>query len=190
VVGFSETLIFAVVDQGLQRPPPFVGLLMAWQGVGAIAGAVVGARVLQRLGDRLLVGVGLAGFGFSTLVLVVPSIPVDFAAIVICGASISCLVIAFGTALQLRTPLPLQGRVSSAADLLVGTPQTFSIAFGAALSTVVDYRLLLIVMAGVTGAAGVWLATRAPEGAGHAAAACPTPSSSAQARTASPPPMP
>jgi predicted MFS family arabinose efflux permease len=189
VVGFSETLIFAIVDQGLHRPASFVGILMAFQGVGAIAGAVVGARLLRHLGDRLLVAVGLAGFGFAMLVLVIPSMPVDFTAVVIGGASISWLVIAFGTALQLRTPLPLQGRVSSAADLLIGTPQTFSIAFGAALSTVVDFRLLLVTVAGVTGAAGVWLGTRLPERAVHAAPACPTPSSSVQARTASPPPM-
>jgi Na+/melibiose symporter-like transporter len=163
VVGFTETLIFAIVDQGLHRPPSFVGVLMATQGVGAIAGAVVAARLLRRLGDRLLIAVGLIGFGLGDLLFVAPSTPVVLAGIVVAGASISWVVVAFGTALQMRTPLQLQGRVSSAADLLVGTPQTFSIAFGAALSTVVDFRLLLGVIAVVTGASGAWLGTRAPE---------------------------
>jgi MFS family permease len=165
VVGFTETLIFAVVDQGLHRPPTFVGVILACQGVGAIAGAVVAGRLLRRLGDRLLVGIGLVGFAFAALVLAAPSTPVVLAGVVVAGVALSWLVVAFVTALQLRTPLPLQGRVSSAADLLVGTPQTFSIAFGAALSTVVDYRLLLGAIAAVCGGAGGWLASRPPEGA-------------------------
>ncbi len=153
VVGFTETLIFAVVDQGLHRPPSFVGVILAFQGVGAIAGAVVASRLLRRLGDRLLVGVGLGGFALGALILAAPSTPVVLAGVIVAGVSLSWLVVAFVTALQLRTPLPLQGRVSSAADLLVGTPQTFSIAFGAALSTVVDYRLLLGAIAAVCGGA-------------------------------------
>ena len=51
------------------------------------------------------------------------------------------------TAIQVRTPLRLQGRVSSAADMFVSTPQTISIALGAALIAVVDYRLLVVVEA-------------------------------------------
>jgi hypothetical protein len=49
------------------------------------------------------------------------------------------------TAVQVRTPLRLQGRVSSAADVIISTPQTASIAVGAALIAVVDYRLLVVV---------------------------------------------
>jgi MFS family permease len=111
-----------------------------------------------------MVGIGLAGFAFAALVLAAPSTPVVLAGVVVAGVSLSWLVVAFVTALQLRTPLPLQGRVSSAADLLVGAPQTFSIAFGAALSTVVDYRLLLAAIAAVCGGAGGWLASRPREG--------------------------
>jgi hypothetical protein len=73
-------------------------------------------------------------------------------------------VVAFGTAVQLRTPPDLQGRVYSAADTLVGTPQTLSIALGAALVAIVDYRILIVAMALVTGAAGAFMAIAgAPE---------------------------
>jgi hypothetical protein len=54
----------------------------------------------------------------------------------------------------------IQGRVSSAADLVATLAQTTSIATGAALSTFLDYRVLLVVMAAVLGASGVYLATR------------------------------
>ena len=83
------------------------------------------------------------------------------------------MVIGFGTALQRRTPAPLQGRVYSAADTMVGTPQTVSIALGAALSTLLDYRILVAILAVVATGCAVFLFTRrikapalAPETAG------------------------
>jgi len=62
VVGFSETIIFAVIEQGLHRPPSFLGVLSSLQGVGAIAGGLTAVRGLRRLGDVRLAGIGMAGF--------------------------------------------------------------------------------------------------------------------------------
>ena len=43
--GFYETIAFAVVGNGLHRPPTFLGILATVQGVGAIAGGLTaGAR--------------------------------------------------------------------------------------------------------------------------------------------------
>jgi hypothetical protein len=64
------------------------------------------------------------------------------------------------TAVQVRTPLRLQGRVASAADVLISTPQTLSIALGAALVAVVDYRLLVVVEALAVALCAVYLLTR------------------------------
>jgi hypothetical protein len=47
--------------------------------------------------------------------------------------------------------------------MTIGVPQTFSIALGAVLITVVDWRLLLGIMAAVTLACGVYLVTRQTE---------------------------
>jgi len=58
------------------------------------------------------------------------------------------------------TPVPLQGRTYAAIEVLVGTPQTVSIALGAAAVAFVDYRVLLLVEATVVAAAGTWLLTR------------------------------
>jgi hypothetical protein len=60
VIGFSETLAFALNDQGLHRPPAFIGVLGASQGVGAVLGGLVAAPVLRRIGDGRLVGLGFA----------------------------------------------------------------------------------------------------------------------------------
>ena len=76
------------------------------------------------------------------------------------GAGISWAVVAFGTAIQRRTPGHLQGRVYAAADTLVGVPQTLPIALGAGLSTLVDYRLLLVAIAAVTVVCALHLLSR------------------------------
>lgn len=150
VIGFTETLIFAVVSQGLHRPPAFVGVLATTQGVGAVCGGLTAALMLRRVGDLWLVGLGLTLFGVGDGLLVSGMLPVVVLGFIIAGAGLPWILVAFGTALQKRTPANLQGRVFSAADALVGTPQVISIAVGAALSTLIDYRLLLAIVAVVT----------------------------------------
>ena len=184
VVGFAETLIFAVVfvdnnvkattgtielkaafknDPQILWPGQFVGLRVE---VGIDKNAVVAPAAMRRLGDGRLVAGGLALFAVGDGLLIVPRLPAAVVGIVIAGVGVSWAVVGFGSAVQLRTPQHLQGRVYSAAELLVGLPQTFSIAAGAALSTVIDYRLLLAGMAAVTTACAAYLAVRgepAPE---------------------------
>jgi MFS family permease len=160
VVGFAETLIFTIIQHVLHRPPSFFGVLSSLQGVGAIAGGITAPLLLRRLGDAKLVGLGLVCFAAGDSLFLVHSLAVVLAGFAIAGVGIAWLVVAFGTALQLRTPLPIQARVTTAADVAVSVPQTVSIAAGAALSTVVDYRVLVVAMALVTACCGVWLSTR------------------------------
>jgi Na+/melibiose symporter-like transporter len=158
VVGFAETIIFAVLQFGLHRPPAFFGVLSTAQGVGAIAGALTAAAALRRIGDGRTLGVGIMLFAIGDGLLLIPVLAPVLVGFLIAGAGISWAIVAFGTAVQLRTPLDLQGRVYSAADMLVGVPQTLSIGLGAALIAVVDYRVLIVVMGVVVGACGVFMA--------------------------------
>ena len=160
VVGFSETVIFAVLDQGLHRPTSFFGVLSSLQGAGAIAGGVTAARILRRLGDAKLVGLGMAFFALGDLTFVSSSLPLILVGIAVAGAGVAWLIVGFGTAIQTRTPDRLQGRVFSAADTIISTPQTVSIALGAALIAAVDYRALVVIEAVVTLLCGVYLLTR------------------------------
>jgi MFS family permease len=114
----------------------------------------------RRIGEVSLIGTGLAVFAAGSLLLVASTLPVVLAGCFILGWSLPWLVIGFNTLLQRQTPDQLMGRVSSAADLLVGTPQTISIALGAAMISFVDYRLMLIAVAATVAAAGVYLTTR------------------------------
>jgi MFS family permease len=159
VIGFTETLIFSVIAH-LGQKPSFFGVLATLQGVGSIFGGVTAASVVRRAGELRTVGIGLALFGVCGLLLAIPSLPVVLLAFPIAGIGIVWAIVAFSTALQTRTPLAIQGRVSSASDLSLTLAQTTSIATGAALSTVVDYRILLVAMAAVLGASAAYLLTR------------------------------
>jgi MFS family permease len=160
VVGFAETIIFAVLDQGLHRPPSFFGVLSSFQGVGAIVGGVSSPRILRRSGDVRLCGMGMAAFALGDATLVSSSLPLVLAGIVVAGCGVAWLIVGLATAIQVRTPLRLQGRVASAADLLVSTPQTVSIALGAMLVSFVDYRVLVLTMAGVVSCCAAYLISR------------------------------
>jgi Na+/melibiose symporter-like transporter len=167
VVGFTETLIFAVIDEGLHRPPSFFGVLLSCMGVGAIAGGLTAAPLLRRVGDARLVGLGLVLFAVGDAFFVTHSLGAVVAGIVIAGAGLPWALVAFGTAIQVRSPAHLQGRVASAADMALSVPQTVSIALGAALSTLVDYRILVLAMSAVVLAFAAPLA-RAPREAERA----------------------
>jgi MFS family permease len=158
VIGFSETFVFAVIDQGLHRSPSFFGVLSALQGVGAVAGGLTAARVLARLGDARTAGIGIVLFGGGQLAMLVPSLVPVLAGLAVAGVGVPWAIVGFATAIQRRTPPALQGRAYAAADALVTTPQTISIAVGAGLSTLVDYRVLIVAVGVVMAACGAFLA--------------------------------
>jgi MFS family permease len=164
--GFSESFVFAIVDQGLHRAPAFLGVLSTVQGVGAIAGGLSAARVLARVGDVRLVGLGLAVAGGGEALLATSSLPVVLAGMLVAGTGVPWAIVGLLTAVQTRSPAELQGRVYGTVEMLLSTPQTLSIAVGAGLLAVVDYRLLIaatvvvvlgvaIVLLGATHAAAV-----------------------------------
>jgi MFS family permease len=159
VVGFAETLIFSVIT-ALGEPPSFFGVFAMIQGVGSIAGGVTAAAALRRVGEVRLVGIGLAAFAVADLCLIAPSLTVVLVAGPLAGIGVAWAIVGFSTALQTRTPLAIQGRVSAAADLTLSVAQATSIATGALLSTLVDYRVLFVVMSAVVLASAGYLLTR------------------------------
>ncbi len=150
-LGFSETLVFAIADDGLHRPVSFVGVLMAAQGVGAIAGAASSTRAIRRFGEVRASGVGLAIFAAGAALTAAPALAPVLAGKALFGFGLPWIVIPLLTLLQRLTPPHLQGRTYSAAELLLSAPQTVSIAAGAALISIVDYRVLIAAEA-LTGA--------------------------------------
>lgn len=152
-LGMIEVIAYAVTE-GLGRPPEFLGVLVSAMGAGAIGGGLCAAAVVRRLGELGTIGVTIMVTGIGCAMLAIPSLPVIIADLVLVGLVMPITMVADMTLLQKRTPGHLMGRVSAAAEALVTFPQTLSIAMGAALVALVDYRLLLLVMGAVVLAAG------------------------------------
>ncbi|HEV8065297.1 MAG TPA: MFS transporter, partial [Acidimicrobiales bacterium] len=160
VFGFFESISFAVVTTGLHRKATFLGVIIAVQGVGALAGGISSSKVIKRFGAGPVAGTGLLMVAGASLLFATHYLAVIFAAAVVFGVCLPWIIVGLMTMLQTKTPNELQGRVASAADVLLTLPQTLSIAVGALLIGVVDYRLLLIVTAGVVTVAAAYLLTR------------------------------
>ena len=162
VTGFTETLIFSVI-QHLGHKPSFFGVLATLQGIGSIAGGLTAATVLRRFGDVRTVGMGIGLFGLCGVLLAVPSLAVVIVGVVLAGLGVVWAIVAFNTSIQTRTPLAIQGRVDAACEVSLSIAQTVSIGTGAALSTLVDYRILLVAMAAVVAVSAAYLLTRGDE---------------------------
>lgn len=160
VFGFAETAIYAIAGQGLHEPPTFVGVLVAVQGAGAIAGGLTAAPLLRRAGEIRLAGIGLTAIAVAAALAMPPLLASVVPGLVLFGAGLPWLVVGATTLMQRCTPPHLQGRVYAAAETLITTPQAISIATGAALIGIAGYRTLLAALAAVTGLAAAYLFTR------------------------------
>jgi MFS family permease len=147
VIGLVETLIFAYVDEGLHRGPAFISVIVCVQGIGGLTGGLVAPRLVRALGEVGVTAVGVAAFSLGFAGLVYPNLVLCFASALLDGVGIPVIIVGFATLLQRVTPPELIGRVSGASDALISTPQAISIALGALLVSLVDFRLLFAGMA-------------------------------------------
>ncbi|WP_329293117.1 MFS transporter [Streptomyces sp. NBC_01455] len=159
--GFCESVLFAVVDAGLHRPPTFLGVLGSLQGAGAIAAGVAAAVFMRRAGEGRTVMLGLACAAAGFLLSAAPSLFAVAPGAVLIGASLPLIIAGVMTLFQRRTPVSLMGRTDAALNVLIGVPQTAAIGAGAALIALVDYRIMLAVMGALMAASALYLATRA-----------------------------
>ncbi|HET8895133.1 MAG TPA: MFS transporter, partial [Gaiellaceae bacterium] len=164
VAGFGETLVFAITG-GLHHKPTFVGVIDSFQGVGAIAGGVSAPWMLRRIGDLRLAGVGVALFGAGIALWLISDAAVVLAGTAVAGAGIVWAVVSLSTAYQRRSPADVQGRVAAAANMLFSVPQTISIAAGAALIALIDWRIEIVAVCCVFALASAYMLTRPNEAA-------------------------
>jgi MFS family permease len=147
VIGFMETISFAIVTGGLHKKAAFLGVLVAVQAAGAIAGALVAAPVMKRLGEVAIIAVGLLLIGAGCLLMTMGMLALVTAGEAVLGLAVIWINVAAITLIQRRTPTELMGRVDAALTLASTGPQAISVAVGAALITAVSYRLLLVAVA-------------------------------------------
>jgi MFS family permease len=157
VVGFMESAVFAMVD-AFDRPASFVGVVVSVQGVGAVAGGLSSSRLIKAIGEVNALALALATLAAGLGICAVsPLLAVVFAGVVVVGFALPLFIVALNTLLQRRTPHRLMGRVSTASDVILGTPQALSIAVGAVLVTVLSYRSIYWICAAVIMAAAAYL---------------------------------
>jgi MFS family permease len=160
VIGFAEAANFGLVEDGLHRPPEFLGVMGTIVGAGAVAGALSSPWLLTRIGPGRLTATGMAASGTGALLLITGVLPVVLVALAVRGFGLPLILVGLYTLLQQRTPLDLQGRAAAAVNTLVSIPLSGGIAVGAVLASFTGYRTLLAVIA-VSGLAGaLYLATR------------------------------
>ena len=162
-LGLAESVFFAVVDQGLGRPVTFLGVLQSAMGVGAVAGGLLITTLIARVGDLRPVPVAIGLIALGSFLSMVPNALVVAVAMMIIGAGLPITIVCLTTLLQRRTPSEIQGRVFTTFDALTGPPQVASIAVGAALVAVVDFRVLLAVMGCGLALSAVYAALRLRE---------------------------
>src|SRR5699024_438344 len=120
------------------------------------------ARVLRAWGPQRVVGTSLGLLAGAALVAAADVLgPVLLPAVVVmifaAGLGIPWMVVAVVTTRQRQTPARLQGRAAAATNLALNLPQLASTPTGAALVTVLDYRLLLLAAFGVLSSCAVVL---------------------------------
>ncbi|MGW4667359.1 MFS transporter [Streptosporangium sandarakinum] len=173
VAGATESLIFAVIEHGLGRPPEFTAVTSTAMGIGAIIGGLGAATVIARCGELFAIGAGIALYGVAVLLWAVPAGAVVLAAMAAGGAGLTLAGVAEATLTQRRSPGHLVGRVSAAFDAVAGVVQLASLAAGAMLVSLFDHRVLLGVVGVTVCLAGAHAlrarSTRSP--AGHPTAA-------------------
>jgi MFS family permease len=158
VMGFTESAIYALLD-AFDRPATFVSVIVSVQGVGAVVGGLASGAVIKRIGE---VAACVAALVLTVAGIVV--IAVTHSIVVVClaaalfGASIPPITIGLMTLVQRRTPQPIMGRVSTAVEVVMATPQAVSLAVGSVLVAVLSYRTIFGVMAAVTAVSAAYVA--------------------------------
>ncbi|HET7431193.1 MAG TPA: MFS transporter [Nocardioides sp.] len=158
VLGFTESAIYALLD-AFDRPATFVSVIVSVQGVGAVAGGLTSSAVVKRIGE-----VAACVAGLLVMVVGVVLMGVTHSIVVVClsaavfGASLPLITVAFMTLVQRRTPQPIMGRVSTAVEVVMATPQAVSLALGSLLVVLLSYRTIFVLMAGVTALAAAYIA--------------------------------
>jgi predicted MFS family arabinose efflux permease len=140
--GVMEVAIFALIDEGLHRPPAFLGVLSTAQGVGAVIGGVVVGVTMRKIGEFPTIAWALVAIGVGVGLLVTADLAIVMVSAVLVGIAVSFYNVAFVTLVQRRTDVAMQGRVMSAIDAVFTVPYAASIAAGAVLVSVVGFRAI------------------------------------------------
>ena len=152
--GVLNIAVFAVLE-GLGVAPAVLGLLMPVQGLGAVVGGLLSARIIKKFDEVRAAGLGMFLVAVGTVPLLSGSVWLAGAGMALLGFGIPVVIVAFVTLRQRETPSALQGRAAAASNAMFNLPQTAVSIVGVGLLAVIDYRILLGVTIAVVVVGGV-----------------------------------
>ena len=158
-IGLVNVTVFPTLEQGLNVPAATLGVLVPLQGVGALIGGVLSAKIVRGLGEGRAVGLGMVLMAIGCLPTGWTSVALVAGGMARVGFSLPSIAVGFATLRQKKTPAALQGRTSAASNVATNLPQTIATIVGASIIAAVDYRVLIYLTFAVVFAAGVFAAT-------------------------------
>ena len=143
--GIATAGLYGVVAELLHRPPAFLGVLSSIQGGAAIVAGLVVGWLMSRFGGEAPVAL-LAGvvFALGCLAHATGWLPTALVGSALVGLGLTLTVVAALTAVQRHTPPAMLGTVTGSASMLVFAPPALGLPLGAALVSVVDHRVPLV----------------------------------------------
>jgi MFS family permease len=142
--GVMEVAIFALIDEGLHRPPAFLGILSTAQGVGAVLGGITVGAVMRRLTEMRTLAWSLGAAAITVGLLATADLTIVLVAAIGVGVAVAFINVAFVTLVQRRTDVTMQGRVMAAVDAALTIPLVISIGLGAGIVSVVGFRAIYV----------------------------------------------
>lgn len=97
VVGFFDSVIFAVVDEGLGREPAFFGVQMSGQDGGSILGGITAVGLLRRAGAVRSVGIAVGLFAVGAAIALTTNTALVVVGLFLAGTAMPWLVVAMAT---------------------------------------------------------------------------------------------
>ncbi|WP_432741959.1 MFS transporter [Streptomyces sp. JH002] len=161
-VGLIETAVFSAIDNGLDRPAAFFGVVASVQGAGSVVAGLAAIVLIKRLGELSTASVAYALLTAGMVLCALPVLPTFLAGVALIGMGVPLISVSLGTAEHLYTPSRLQGRVSAAVGMVTDGAQSLSIAAGAVLVGLVDYRVMYVAIAVVSAGCALGLLVRRP----------------------------
>lgn len=153
-IGILNGIAFAFIEH-LGLAPQWLGPLTVGQGIGGIAAGLCAPYLMEKFGRVPIFSHCIAVLGVGLFPLLGTSVPLVVGIQFVLGFALTLAIIAFVTERQIATPPELQGRVAAASHVLLNVPGVALTAAAAALVTVVDFRLLVLVTIGALLAARV-----------------------------------
>jgi MFS family permease len=144
VAGVMEVAIFALIDEGLHRPPAFLGVLSTAQGLGAVLGGIVVGAILRRLTEMRALAWSLGAAAVGIGLFATANLSVVVACSIAVGIAVAIFNVALITLVQRRTDVTMQGRVMAALEAAFTLPMVISTALGAGLVAVVGFRAIYL----------------------------------------------